>query len=105
MPTESAYTQKFIKFLRRTHPEWFILKFNDRITRGIPDFCISNKRGKTLWLEAKLSTGHKPAYQRWVLNELNGKYMIYDGPDCYLQSPYGPLDKIPALEYITEYLK
>ena len=103
--TESAYTAKFIKHVRHKYLNWTVIKFTDLITRGIPDLCISNGKGKTLWLEAKLATGHKPAYQRYMLDKLGGKYLIYDGNDCYLQSPYGPLDKIKAMEYIEEYLK
>jgi len=50
--TESEYTRKLVKKLRRRLPKSVIFKFNDRLTGGIPDLSVT-LNGLTTWLEAK----------------------------------------------------
>ena len=85
--TEAQHTQKFIRSLKNAHPEWMIIKFNDRTTKGIPDMCVSNGV-RTLWLECKVSAGRKTVIQRYVLDRLGGKYLIFGSTSQYIQNPW-----------------
>ena len=101
--TEAQYTAKFIKYIRKNFLGWEVIKFNDRVTRGIPDLCISNGKA-TVWLEAKVYGKKRPAYQRWMLIRLGGKYIVFDEYGCWLESPEGAVDRTPVLEYLKEVL-
>ena len=102
--TEAGRTQKFIEMLKRKRPQWQVLKFNDRTTRGIPDMCVCNGT-RTMWIECKMDKGRKPEFQRWMLDRLGGKYLIFDEHGyMYLQSPYGQDKFLDPVTYISLFL-
>ena len=57
---EADVTSEIINRLRRFDgPSKWVCKFNDRITYGIPDFCVVVD-GKTTWFEMKTETSVSP---------------------------------------------
>ena len=105
--TEALATKKFIQKLKKLHPEWAIIKFNDMRTKGIPDMCICNGR-HTLWIECKTATGYWQPYQRYMVDKLGGYFLVFDleTNDHWLRRPYGHPNYLVAhgpnnvLEYI-----
>lgn len=87
--TEASVTQDLLTCLKRQLPGAVIFKTSDRITKGVPDICIT-WRGAVTWLEVKLLRKGQiddrlcPLLQRHTLTRLaqesggRGWYVIYD---------------------------
>lgn len=101
--TEAQHTAKFVAEMRKKHPEWLILKFNDRSTKGIPDLAMSNGV-KTLWIECKTPKTPRPELQRYMLQRLGGIYLFFDGDKKYITDYYGVQIRMFVEEYIQCYL-
>lgn len=75
--TESQFTQKLLKALR-SHPalkDAVIFKFNDRTTRGIPDFSISIYE-HTIWFEVKVGNNNPTKIQAYFLKKFRGAAVL-----------------------------
>lgn len=67
--TESQFTQRLLRELRRRMPDAVIFKHNDRTTGGIPDFSIT-VGGKTTWWEVKVYPNKLSTLQMETLRRL-----------------------------------
>jgi hypothetical protein len=68
---ESRFTAKLLKDLR-THPRLggcVIFKLNDRMTKGIPDFCVINKK-HTEWFEVKIAPNKTSEIQKYFVENI-----------------------------------
>lgn len=90
--TESQWTGKLLKELRRRMPNAVIIKFNDRSTSGIPDFCIV-RDGVTQWFEVKVNNRDPYEPLQWtMLYRMKGSYIIALKGKCFIvrvEAPYG----------------
>lgn len=90
--TESQFTCKLLKLLRQAMPDAVVLKHNDAMTSGIPDFSVS-LAGRTLWVEVKLSTAARnkmfAPLQVEMIYKLRGRYVIYNPKSkfCHILAP------------------
>lgn len=50
--SESKLRDKVRSWLKKTYPKGYYIKFNDRLTSGIPDL-IFIKEGRHIWIELK----------------------------------------------------
>lgn len=98
--TEAQHTAKWVREMRKKHPEWTIIKFNDRLTKGIPDLAIVNGT-RTTWLECKRKDTPRPDLQRFYLERMGGLYLVFDIDCCWLETPDGT--KLRSL--VEEYLQ
>ena len=92
---EADYSAEFGGFILERLLGVVVLKHCDRFTTGIPDLSISNRHGRTVWIETKripprdkrarrIKEVHRP--RTWVDNEmqlntavrLGGWYMVID---------------------------
>lgn len=74
---EGAFTQKLVKHLRgrlRGRKFW-ICKFNDSITAGIPDLCVVLD-GVTTWFEVKVDKRVITSLQAATLQLIDRAYVI-----------------------------
>lgn len=83
--SEASLTQKLLSKIRGLRPQAVVLKFNDRVTSGIPDFAVAD--GLTVWGEVKYAD---PDFESTGLQELTClrldkrsicRYIIYDDND------------------------
>jgi hypothetical protein len=87
--SESRFSQRLRKEMRRQIPQAVIFKIHDPITGGIPDFSVTLDR-RTLWLEIKLAT-NKPSFSPLQLETMRrlgrAAYVIWDPKkklgDCF----------------------
>lgn len=90
--TESQFTCKLLTALRSQLPEAHIIKFNDRTTGGIPDFCIVHN-GVTHWFEVKVNNRNPCEPLQWeTLRRMHGHYIIVTNGEHFLfrvVTPYG----------------
>ena len=85
--TESDFTRKLLKALRRRMPQAVILKHINPLTAGVPDFSMTLEeesmtptdfRIRTVWCEVKLSSGNLfPPLQFETARRMDAWYIIY----------------------------
>lgn len=103
---EGPFTCKLLKLLRQAMPYAVVLKHNDAMTSGIPDFSVS-RAGRTIWFEVKLSTAAPKKMfepiQVETLRRLWGRYIIYDQKErtCItFPAEYVPFKEFSLLECV-----
>ena len=77
--SESTFTQRLLRSMRIRMPFAVVLKHNDAVTGGIPDFSVP-LNGKTSWFEVKLMSNRlmfRPL-QLAMLQRMRGDYVIWD---------------------------
>jgi hypothetical protein len=84
--TESQFTQRLLKALRRRMPQAVILKHMNPLTAGVPDFSVTRDeqnrfaglQNHTTWCEVKLSSGNLfPTLQFETARRMDAWYIIY----------------------------
>lgn len=106
--TETQFTSKLVKELRRRLPGAMIFKHADGYSAGIPDISISFE-SKTTWWEAKMITNKQifEPLQLAILKKLYGNYIIWNPKikSGYIISPFmAPIIKDLTNPYIFDNL-
>lgn len=104
--TEGEFNRKLKAALEKRLQSWVVLKHNDRSTKGIPDFSVS-QGSMTLWIECKMEPEMPTKIQSYYLRKLHyGGAVVCassDGRNVAFQAPYyhGPV-KFISFETLIE---
>ena len=83
--TETNFTSRLLRGLRRELPGAWIQKFNSfggMVAGGIPDFCVATTE-RTRWFEVKLAgrkmfAGKNAKLQWETLRRIGGRYVVWN---------------------------
>lgn len=83
--TETNFTSRLLRGLRRELPGAWVQKFNSfggMVAGGIPDFCVATTE-RTSWFEVKLAgrkmfAGKNAKLQWETLRRIGGRYVVWN---------------------------